>query len=400
MNSLLDKASLYQTKLHNTRLVLLTIFEKGPISRAKIAKSTGLSKPTISLVVQELIKSGFVKSIGKGRSKKGKNPILLSMDNGSYQIIGLDLGNTQFKGALFDLFGNIIYQYSIDLCFISNEENGLNEVFCLLEKISSKVTKPLLGIGIGTPGIIDDKNGIVVKAVNLNWENMPIKQILQKKYQVPVFVSNDCKVAALAEFNHLDLFENKNLLLLKVGRGVGSGIIIDRKLHHGEGFGAGEIGHLSLNDNGDKCSCGKKGCLETLVSTTSIVNKLKNSIEYSNGKKFDDREDLTFDEYFSLIVNAFYEGNPNVVEVVNEVALNIGYILAIFMNVLNIDLNVIAGEIQKFGPSILPYINKGLKTRSFSILNKNLSVRFSEFADDIVLRGASSLVLFNELDMN
>jgi predicted NBD/HSP70 family sugar kinase len=253
------KATRQQTRAHNKRLVLRTIYQEQEISRADVARATHLTRTTVSHIVAELIAEGLIEETGFGPSEGGKPPVLLNLVAGSRNLIGVDLANSRFRGGVLDLRGNIIERFDMPI----HEQNGelaLERVTLLIDSLLEASQGPVLGIGIGTPGLVDAREGIVRRAVNLDWQDLPMRDLLQTRYNLPIYVSNDSHAAALGEYAFGQKREIANLIVIKVGRGTSAGIVLNGRLHYGDGSGAGEIGHVRVVENGKPCLCGQRGC--------------------------------------------------------------------------------------------------------------------------------------------
>ena len=171
------------------------------------------------------------------------------MVDGARHLIGIDLANSEFRGAVTDLRGRIIHRVSLPV----HDQDGkaaLELVYALCEQLLPAATSPLLGIGIGTPGLIHAQKGVVRKAVNLDWADLPLRDLVAKRCALPVYIANDSHVAALGEYIFGQTRKTPNLVVVKVGRGVGAGIVLNGRLYHGDGSGAGEIGHVRVVEDG------------------------------------------------------------------------------------------------------------------------------------------------------
>jgi len=215
------KATHAQTRQHNQRLVLRTVYDFGPISRAEVARSTGLTRTTVGDVVGELLDEGMVEEVGRGPSTGGKSPILLSIIGDARQVIGLDLGESVFSGALVNLRGDVrrVVEQPVDG---RNGDAALDLVFGLVDELLSESTSTPLGIGVGTPGLVDTRTGTIRWAVNLDWQDLPLGGLLHERYGLPSNVANDSQAAALAEYTFgAEGQRAENLVTIKVGRGSG-----------------------------------------------------------------------------------------------------------------------------------------------------------------------------------
>ena len=397
MMSKRQKATRKQTKKHNRRLVLKTIYDVGEISRAGVARATDLTRPTVSAIVAELMEDGFVQEVGRTLSSGGKPATLLSVIADSRRLIGLDLANSEFRGAVVNLRGEIRHRVSIPIQD-RNGEAALALVHRLLDELSASADGPILGIGIGAPGLLDAQQGIVRTAVNLDWRNLPLGDNLSERYGVPVYIANDSQVAALGEFTFGQHDGVENLAVLKVGRGVGAGIILAGDLYFGDGYGAGEIGHFKMVAEGDPCRCGHFGCLETISSTRAIVRqaRIAASSPASSLHRFATAPaEITTD----VVLDAFKAGDAALAEIIANAGRHLGFAVAGLVSVLNIETVVVAGSAARFGSVLLEPLRQEMQRRSLPQLAQNTHVVASALGADIVILGAAALLLHNELGL-
>src|SRR5688572_13569013 len=270
----MQKATHQQTKQHNRDLVLRTIFSNDSISRAEVARVTNLTRTTVSDVVNGLLTESLVQEVGRGESIGGKSPILLGIVPDSRYLIGLNLAQDKFIGAIVNLRGEIKELVEVPVPD-GNGKNALEFVYQIIDQLLKKKIRPIMGIGVGTPGLVNTREGIVVNAVNLEWQDLPLGQLLEKKYKIPVSILNDSQATAIGEFVYGGHANDENLIVVNVKHGIGSGILVNGRLFQGDGGGAGEIGHVVVQENGELCRCGKHGCLETISSTRAVLKELK-----------------------------------------------------------------------------------------------------------------------------
>ncbi|MDH4045842.1 MAG: ROK family transcriptional regulator, partial [Gemmatimonadota bacterium] len=266
-----EKATHRQTRTFNQQLVLRALHDHSPLSRADLARLTGLTRTSVGDLVRTLIDSGLLEEIGRGRSSGGKSPILLRVAPDGRHVIGLDLGGVQFGAGVVNLHGEVLR--SIRQPLEGRDGNAAVElVLQLVEILLADVRPPLLGIGVGVPGVIDTSTGTVRWSVSLDWADLRLGPLLEQRFGVPVVVANDSHAAALAELTFFRRPRPNNLIVIKVARGVGAGIILNGELFQGDGHGAGELGHISVGSATAPCRCGGKGCLETLASMSALVD--------------------------------------------------------------------------------------------------------------------------------
>ncbi len=389
----MEKATRTHIKVHNRDLVLKTIFSNENISRAEIARITRLTPTTVSSIVSDLIDEGMVSEIGVGQSQVGKTPILLSLIEDSRWLIGLDLAQNQFRGAVVNLRGKIRDVVSIPV------DNGygikaLPMVYQILDQLIGSTSQPLSGIGVGTPGLINSSKGLVVQAVNLNWKNLPLTSLLEERYHLPVYILNDCQAAAIGEMTYGKDSQNiNNLILINVHHGIGSGIIINREIFQGDGGFAGEIGHIEVvHEGGEICRCGKRGCLETVASTKALTRQVKVLIKQHPESKFAlDSRQFSFD----TIVEAFTTGDPHIHDLVLKTAEYIGIAISSLVGILNIQKIVLAGDMTRFGTPWLNQIHTAMANSSLRQLGENTRIEIGRLGKNVTLLGASAVFVNN-----
>ena len=268
----LQKATHSQTRAYNSQLVLRTIYDQELISRADVARRTGLTRTTVSDLVGELMELGLTEEVGRGPSNGGKAPILLRVADDSRHLIGVDLGESEFSGAVVNLRGEVRRSARLPLNGRDGDE-AVELVHQLIDDLVGSNGDGLVGIGIGTPGIIDSEAGTVRWAVSLDWQDLPLGSLIRERHDLPVYVANDSQAAALAEYIFGTDRRATNMAVIRVGRGIGAGLILNGELFHGDGFGAGEIGHVTVDPEGEPCRCGRRGCLETVASTRAMLER-------------------------------------------------------------------------------------------------------------------------------
>ena len=394
----MKKATRQQTKTHNSRLVLKTIHHQKQISRAAIARLTGLARTTVSDVVTELMQEGLVAEIGHGPSAGGKPPILLSVVDDSRHLIGIDLANSEFRGGVINLQGEVRHRANLPV----NNRDGkaaLVLVYELIDQLVATAGSPLLGIGIGTPGLMDARNGVVRQAVNLDWQDLPLGDLLHERYNLPVYIANDSQAAALAEYTFGNYQNVSNLVVVKIGRGIGAGIVINGQIHYGDGFGAGEIGHVVVAENGERCRCGNFGCLETIVSSQAIVRQaqaIANSNSTSALHQFVSTPEAINTD---IVLQVLKTGDETLQAVIAAVGHHLGITIAGLIGVLNIQKIVLAGSVARFGTALLEPARLAMQQRSLAALANETSINISRLGNDIVILGAAALLLTNELGL-
>jgi glucokinase-like ROK family protein len=392
-----EKATRQHTREHNSQLVLRAIYDHEQISRAELARRTRLTRTTVSDVVANLIERGLVEEVGHGTSSGGRLPILLSVIEDSRHLIGINLMDGELSGAAINLRGSI-RQRARRALQRSDAESVLALIYEIVDELIATAASPLLGIGIGTPGLMDISEEVVLRAVNFGWQNLHLKALIQSRYGLPVYMSNLAHLAALAEYTFGGSQGRKNLVVIHIGQGIGAGIILQGQLFHGDANGAGEIGHAVVVENGRLCNCGNCGCLETVADTRAIVRRVRELI----GAGRDSSPHLAATEVEAIdldrVVQAFHAGDALVAEVIEEVGCYLGIAAAQLVSILNVERIAITGPAARFGQPLGAIVEREMRRRSLPALAQATEIAVVEERPDAILLGISALLLNQELE--
>ncbi|MCX6048615.1 MAG: ROK family transcriptional regulator [Chloroflexi bacterium] len=394
-----EKATREQSKRHNNRLVLKTVYDRGMSSRAELARITNLTATTVSATIAELITDGLVEEVGSVSTERGKPPTLIRLAKDARHLIALDLSRSVFRGAILNLRGEVIQQKDIVVDGQTGEV-ALAAVYQLIDALLPAVKRPLLGIGIGAPGIIDYNSGIIRQAANLDWYNLPLSEQLAKHYDLAVHIVNDNQAVLLAEFIFGQYKNSSELVVIRVGHGIGAGIMVNGQLLHG--YATGEIGHVVVVDNGERCSCGNYGCLETVASNRAIVKRARTMAELHPESSLNQLTAMPEEITIDTVMQAFKQGDPLLTELMADVGHYLGVVIAHLVGVLGTPPILLCGRVARFGKPLLDVIEYEVCTRSLTgRLNRPKIdiVSLKAEISDIVILGAAASLLTNELGL-
>ena len=367
----------------NLSSIFKLIRKRGPISRIELTKISGCSAGTASNHVRTLIEKGFVIETKKGISSGGRKPIQLMVNPNKAYIFSIEIEVNKIKMVLFDLELKVVTKNIIPITYKNDYRKTLEEVFFKIDKMMEEKNLELdnlLGIGVAVPGLIDKVKGILEFAPNLGWENVPILNIFKDKYGIPIVLNNEAKAAAIGERE--SIYPNiNNMVFVSINEGIGCGIFFNGGLYRGASGNAGEFGHIIIDTNGPLCTCGNKGCWETLASENFIVNsylKLPNS-----------NKELTKEEIYQLGKN----GDKKIIEIFKEAGKNIGIGLVNIVNGLSPELLVIGGGIVEIKEYIYEEIVKKLEESALSVSYRNVEIKFSELGSLAAVYGLADLII-------
>lgn len=393
------KATHQQTKSYNSRLVLKTIYDLGRVSRADVARITNLTRTTVSDLVTDLQERGLVEEVGMGQSIGGRSPILLSVIDNARHLVSLDLANDDLRGAIVNLRNEVVSTVTLPIADRGGGD-ALSLVYRLIDELLYTTGRPILGIGIGTPGLVDTGRGVVARAVNLDWRDLPLGSLLQQRYGLPVYVANDSQLAALAQFMYGGEPYGGSMVVIKVGHGVGAGIVLNSLLFQGDGFGAGEIGHIAMLEGGHQCRCGNFGCLETLVSIPAICRRAAELAEKNPRSLLHTLSVPGQSPTIDTVYRAFQAGDEDARKLMLDTGRYLGMAVANLVGTLNVSRIVITGEIAGFRPALLEVIRQEMLRRSLPALAQDTRIELADWNPDAVILGASALLLTHELGLS
>lgn len=390
------KGNQQQTRAQNRQLVLQTIYDQFETSRVDVARQTGLTRTTVSDLVSELLAEGLVEETGQGQSNGGKRPTLLRFIEDQRCLISVDLASHEFQGAVVNLRGQIIHKECLRVGDSKGDE-ALNLVFELIDKLIGFAVMPIIGIGVGSPGLVDAISGTIELAVNLDWRDLPLAQLIRERYNLPVHVANNSQAAAYAETTfgaHRDL---PNMIVIKIGRGIAARVVINGEPFFGDGPYAGEIGHVVVKENGDPCACGKRGCLETVASSRVILKRAQNIARENPDSKLNqlvkDPCDITLD----IVRQACLMGDPDMNQVIEEVSTYLGMAISNLVCAINIKQVMIAGMITELGDVLINSLQRQLGQHTLASLAREIHIETTQLGKDIGIQGISALLIQREL---
>ena len=381
-------------KISNRLLVRDTIRRKGLIARYELAKETGLTPPTVTVIVNELINDGVVREVGHGESSGGRRPIMLELDPKAALIFAIRIQRGEVVAAIFDLIGNILNQHSQTLDTASPEKvvDAVGQSYDWLVHNTAIDKKLILWCGIATPGLVDANQGMVQRSSNLGWEKMPLGEMLSRRLGgLPVHVENISNSAALAETEFGTGRGSTNLIYLNLSVGIGAGIILNKEIYRGFHGYAGEIGHMTLiPENGPPCTCGSNGCFESVCGISAIFEKAKAVIDDNLLERLGiAKTELTFQKLLSSPLRE----NPAVKEVLVHSGYYIGIAVGNLINLFNLDTVVLGGELAQTGEAFLNEIKAVVKKRVFSEICEGVKIICSNLKEDPPLKGIYALVV-------
>ncbi|GAA2828857.1 ROK family transcriptional regulator [Kribbella solani] len=351
--------------------LLLAELRGGLLSRTELAKRTGLSLPTVSEIVAELLRRGVVEERETALSGGGRKPVLLALKADAGFVIGIKVTETRVIGVRTDLNAGIVARATAAVP--ADDVPTVVRVITKLVRGLRPKSAPLYGVGVGLAGVVDRAGGVVRHATYADWRDVDLAGLLADKLGVPVVVDNDVNTLVANEQWFGAGRGVSDMAVVSIGRGIGLGMVLDGRLYRGAGGGAGEFGHLKVAD-GPECACGGRGCLEAVIGGPAILAR--------TGQR-------TLDDAAALA----RAGDAGARAVFDEVGRTLGTAVGNLVNLLNPKLVVLAGEGTRAGELIRPGFDAMLRSSVFDGLQRDLEIVVDEWDDEAWARGAAGLFL-------
>ncbi|BCB02512.1 ROK family transcriptional regulator [Bacillus sp. KH172YL63] len=378
-------------KKGNKSLVLQTIQDFTPISRADIANKTGLNKGTVSSQVSELLKENLILESGPGVSSGGRRPVMLLFNQVAGYSIGVDIGVNYILGILTDLQGNICDEKMIQFNDFTYEEI-LQELFVIVDALIAAAPPShygIVGIGVGVPGTVST-DGEILLAPNLNWKNIHLKNIIEEKYNVPVQIENEANAGAYGEKKFGAGKDADNIIYVSVGIGIGVGLILNGELYKGNNGFSGELGHMTIEGDGPQCRCGNFGCWELFASEKALLSSAANQ-----QIKTDDGDNLSLESLNELAEN----GDKAVISIFEEIGAYLGTGINNIINIFNPEQVIIGNRLASSSRWLNEPISKK-KTQTLWTHQKDLSIDFSQLSTHSTALGVAAYASENFLTID
>ncbi|BCJ96226.1 transcriptional regulator [Anaerocolumna cellulosilytica] len=364
----------------NSTLVLETIINSKPISRAAISKQLGLTKATISAIVQDLMNRNLVIEIGSDDTELGRKPILLSFNKKAGYVISVDIGVETISALLTDLQGE---DCSLKQIKTPKNKNQLIEtLYRFIESMNPLGAKPpygLVGISLGIHGVVHDNKVSFTPYYDLS--GIDLATLLEAHFQTPVFLENEANLSVLGEKTFM--YDYPNIANISVHSGIGLGLLIENSLYTGYNGRAGEFGHTIIEVDGRSCPCGNHGCLEQYVSERALL------------QEFAERKQLP-EVNFDMVASMYQTGDKDAIEVIDHFIKYMSICINNVLNTYNPDIVIINSSFTIFFPGLTKLVEQSLSSR----MNSVTKVVPSALQDSSILLGGICIVIKNFLGIS
>ncbi|MFA9371584.1 MAG: ROK family protein [Labilibaculum antarcticum] len=380
--------------------IVKTLYIDGPQSTSSLCKRLKISAPNMMTILGEMLGKRIVEKKGQGKSIGGRKPDLYGVTSESFYVVGVEMGIYKTKITLFNATNEQLTEVEEYPILLNNELDTINVI---VEVINSFIErsgidrKEVLGIGMSMPGLVDSVNGI--NHTYLNYDNKPVADLLEEKIGRPVFIENDAKAMALAEFRLGCAKDKKDVLVLYLDWGIGLGMILDGKLYRGTSGFAGEFSHIPMVENGRLCRCGRLGCVETVASGIRVLQMAEEGVKAGKSSIVLEDNDLKH-RYLGLknVIKAALEGDQYAIGILDETGKNLGKGISTLIQLFNPELIVLCGKLAESGDLIVTPIQQGINTHAMKQISERANIVVTDFGTDIGMFGALAVIMENIFD--
>jgi glucokinase-like ROK family protein len=365
-----DVPSPATVKSINKHAVLdLIRFQGGGISRVEAAQKLGMTRAAISLIVSDLLDLGLVREAEHQTLPNGGRPPRLLEINPEYgKVIGIDLGASHVTVLITNVAAQILYEQEVPMDIAEGPEKILDKVDELVQqgiRQSGILWDTVLAVGLGVPGPIDSASGMVISPpIMPGWDRYPIRAVLEERWRVPVSLNNDAELGAIGEWAFGAGRGERFLAYIKAGSGIGAGLLLDGKIYRGATGSAGEIGHLTIDENGPQCTCGNYGCVEAYAGGKAIARAAREAVQKGLRTQL---SALPLEAITALeVANAARRGDFLSQQIIERAGEHLGIAIAGVVNLFNPSVIIIGGGVAQIGDLYLEPVRRAVQKRSLS----------------------------------
>ncbi len=365
------------------------------LSRPELAQQTGLSRATIALLMEDLLRVGVAKHVGLGDSTGGRPPALLEFNPNAAYALGASMHDHHWRIVITNLDAVVTHRLDVSIpdysptAAVTALQTGVTQLLADFER-----SKLLPALGLGTPGLVDMPSGVVKSAVDVGWFDVPIRTMVEDALGIPAFVANRSKVGALAEFWYGAHQRLGDLIYISIGSGISAGVVHAGELYMGVNSSAGELGHITILPDGPICRCGNRGCLQQLVSEPAIANQARARLREGHNSQLwsmvgNHLERITAE----MVFTAAEQNDPLARDIVDEAARYLGVAIATLINLFNPERVILGGPIGLMSHIMLPALQEEVRRRALSYPISVTQIMPSSLGNDASAIGAAVLVL-------
>lgn len=374
-------------KVMNRSIVLDLIRTNDGMSRKALADYTGLSATATGAIVRTLLNEKYIREVGEGKSSGGRKPVILEINPDSYYAFGFDIDVRFIYAMVLDITGKIRYESKIENEGPLSPGDAVIQVAGIFYKVVSSLKlkkEQILGVGVSIPGMLDITTRRILLAPNLGWSEVDLLESLKQQLGIPVYLDNEAMCSALCE-NWLGMCRGvEDFICINIESGIGAGMFLRGMMYRGHTGSAGEVGHIPVDENGPRCKCGNKGCLETIASVNAMTARYRKLKTADAGSAGEIRE-----HDFENLLESARKGDPECLAILRESAVSLGKAIGYLINAFNPEIIVLGKEFSRYSELVLDTIRDVAVKTALSHPAKNCSIVASSFGENSSALGAA-----------
>ena len=393
----LDKLSRVGLKKHQQKKkVVRLLYLRGPLSISEVIAFMELSAPTVQGLLDELVDEGLIEIKGTGSSKGGRRPNLYGLKKNAFYILAIDIGRQSTRVSVFNNNNDPVTDIRFMPLVLENKMEVVDKIHAFANSVvreSGADVRKIVGVGIDMPGLVDTEEGINHSYLCFD---TPVRTLFEERFEKPVVVLNDAQAKAAAEFRFGMATGKKNVLVLHIGSGLGTGLILNGKPYFGSQGFSGEFSHIHMVDNGRLCNCGKRGCLETLASGIALARNVVESLEKGDESSILEIVEHDYNKInHKVILDAALNGDQFAIHHLAKIGRELGKGIAILVQILNPELIILGGRIAEAGKYLTLPLEQSMFQYSIPNLREDLKIVISKLGDKANLLGSVIHVMEN-----
>lgn len=365
----------------SNKLLLLNLLRKQQVSRAELARQMGLTRAGVTMLVDELLQSGILQEVGTNRAEMGRRPMMLRVKADCFYAVGISLTRRDCNIGLLNLEGQLVKKQSLDLPK-EGSASELIEIIC--NRVQDMVAESgipenrILGVGMSTPGPLDVANGVILNSDRFQkWSNFPIVAEVEQRLPWPGFLENTSVARTILEKNYGAGAAYSNFIYIKVADVIGGGVVIGNTLHTGVGKFGNEIGHMSIDLNGETCACGNVGCLSLYATIPALLARYS-APGFENWKQ---------------VIDAAYLGDRDALHIVQVESHYLGVAITSLSNLLEPEAFILAGDIDYRPELLLSLIREKVNSSRMLREMHGLDILGAQITENAELLGAAAIII-------
>nr|WP_319397588.1 ROK family protein [uncultured Carboxylicivirga sp.] len=380
--------------------IVKTLYMDGFQTTSKLCKRLKISAPNMMSVLSEMLDNKIIEKKGQGKSIGGRKPDLFGLVSDGFFIVAVEMSIYKVSVAIFDADHQQAFDTEEKSLILNNQPETLGGIVEFIESVieRSGIDKSkFLAVGISMPGLVDSFKG--VNYTYLNYGNTSVAQLMEEAIGIPVYIENDAKAMALAEFRLGSAKGKKDILVLYLDWGIGLGMILNGNLYRGTSGFAGEFSHIPMVENGKLCRCGKLGCIETVASGIRVLELAEEGVKEGKTSISIGESDSKL-KYLELknVIKSALEGDQYAIKILHETGINLGKAISILIQLFNPELIVLCGMLSQSGDLITTPIQQGINTHAMKQISEKTNIVITEFGNNIAMLGAVAVVMENAFE--